>query len=129
MNGEQWKKIELLFHRAVELPVAERSRFLDCSCADDAELRRHLELLIAQAEKKADSFQQEFDAAVSGLLLDKNDRLMPSQKIGHYEIFSLLGAGGMGEVYIIAVYLAKPASRSRLVQKMRGAFDPQEFRR
>ena len=50
------KRVETLFHRAFELPPADRPTFLAVECGDDAELRGRVErLLAAHAELGAGS--------------------------------------------------------------------------
>jgi non-specific serine/threonine protein kinase/serine/threonine-protein kinase len=46
MSQERWAQIEDIFHAALELPVHERSDFLNTSCAGDPELRREVEALL-----------------------------------------------------------------------------------
>ncbi len=43
MSHETWKKLEALFEKAVDLPVGERSAFLDAECGEDAELPQKAE--------------------------------------------------------------------------------------
>ena len=53
MNPDRWAKIDQLLDDAMELPLAERSAFLNQACGKDDELRREVESLLA-AHQKAD---------------------------------------------------------------------------
>ncbi len=55
MKPERWKKIETLYHAALEQEDEDRSRFLDRETADDEKLRREVESLLAY-DKKAERF-------------------------------------------------------------------------
>jgi serine/threonine protein kinase len=66
-----------------------RAAFLDQACDGDSPLRREVESLLAADDQARSSFLQ----SPPLLHLGKGVRL------GDYEIQSLLGAGGMGEVY------------------------------
>ncbi|HSE37659.1 MAG TPA: protein kinase, partial [Blastocatellia bacterium] len=98
MTPERYQQIGKLLEAALGMEPEERAVFLDAACAGDEELRREVESLIASDEQAA-SF-------IAGGALDMAAGLMGStqlevaRKIGHYEIISLLGAGGMGEVYL-----------------------------
>ncbi len=108
MSPEQWKKIDELLDAALDLPPERHSAFLDEACDGDADLRRELESLLA-AHQKAGSFIETTPAKglTSALDFDKASAsvaatavgTMVGQKLGHYQLVSLLGAGGMGEVY------------------------------
>ena len=55
MNQELWRKVEDLFHAALERTPEARQTFLDESCGADTDLRRQVELLLAR-EARAGSF-------------------------------------------------------------------------
>jgi eukaryotic-like serine/threonine-protein kinase len=99
MNSDRKQQITSIFHSAIEREGTERRAFLDGACANDAELRNEVDQLIA-AHAKAGSFidQPEY-ASGAGLLNDGDGRAFEGRTIGPYKVVSLLGAGGMGEVY------------------------------
>ena len=47
--NEQWEKIERLYHAARELDRDQQARFLDEACRSDAEMRRQIAELEAEA--------------------------------------------------------------------------------
>ena len=55
MNQEVWRKVEELFHAALECAPEARPRFLDRACGGDTDLRRQVELVLAK-EVQAGSF-------------------------------------------------------------------------
>ncbi len=55
MKPDRWKKIETLYHAALEQESPERSGFLDRETEDDDELRREVESLLAY-DQKAERF-------------------------------------------------------------------------
>jgi eukaryotic-like serine/threonine-protein kinase len=101
MTPERWKKIEQLCNAALERDTSQRGAFLLQACGGDDELRREVESLLAQ-EKPADRFLESSDAEKAVKLAkgrgDGGERLI-GKRLGSYQIVSLLGAGGMGEVY------------------------------
>ena len=102
MNPERWTRIDSIFHEVRERPPADRAAFLKTACREDANLRREIESLLAEAEKTDESFQEQFSAAASDALKAGGRRFSPGQEIGHYEVLSLLGVGGFGEVYKVS---------------------------
>lgn len=106
MNPDRWKQIDELFDAVLDAPEAERENFLSEKCGGDEELRREiLSLLEAQKESEKNFLQKSaMNIAAKNLADDNNTSYFQphflNQTIGTYKIESLLGAGGMGEVYL-----------------------------
>jgi eukaryotic-like serine/threonine-protein kinase len=97
VNPELWRRAEELFHAALERPPEERRAFLDAACGEDSELRRLVETLVSKDEH-AGAFLEE--SAPADLTDARGARAsLVGRHYGPYHITSLLGAGGMGEVY------------------------------
>jgi serine/threonine protein kinase len=99
MTPEEWQRVRPILESALELAPASRPAFLDRACAD-AFVRREVESLIASHELRSSFLES---PAVAQVVLDQNTASAivwtAGMKLGPYEIQSLLGAGGMGEVY------------------------------
>ncbi|MGH9846701.1 MAG: protein kinase domain-containing protein, partial [Blastocatellia bacterium] len=99
MTPERWQQIERLYHDALELAPEHRLAFLDRVCAGDDELRREIESLLASHDQAASFIEAPPDDVVAGMMAEEQAHSMIGRTLGHYQIQSLLGAGGMGEVY------------------------------
>ena len=99
MKAERWQQIEQLYQKARELEPKARLEFLKQACGDDDELRQELESLLA-SDPKAGSFLERptVETVATGVPEDLA-RSLVGRQLGWYEILSLLGVGGMGEVY------------------------------
>src|SRR5579864_5314349 len=97
MNPDRWRQIEQLYHSVLRQETAQRAAFLDEACAGDHELRREVGSLL---DRSTADFPEEsvLDLTASIPAIDQGC-LLPGRQIGPYEILSLLGMGGMGEVY------------------------------
>ena len=108
MNDEarRWSRVKQVFQDALERPDADRGPFLSAVCGDDRELQSEVESLLV-AHAAAGSFAQgpaieALPPSAAAALRDgawADQRLRTGDRIGHYEILSALGKGGMGEVY------------------------------
>ena len=98
MTPERWSEVERLYHAARGRPAGQREVFLAEACAGDAELRREVESLLDQAS--GERFLREPAVAVSAQTINQPDgSMLTGRRMGAYQIQSMLGAGGMGEVY------------------------------
>lgn len=94
MNAKaEWEEIERLFHEAVELPPGERAVLL--ATASDA-VRLEVESLL-KAEDTA--FFTAPAHLAADLLEAQPGALTAGERVGRYEVESLVATGGMGEVY------------------------------
>ena len=99
MSSDRWRQVEDLCHAALAYHGEERRAFLANACQGDEGLRREVESLLAQ-ESSAEGFMSVPAAALAGSAgLDQPGRTLIGARLGSYTIRSLLGVGGMGEVY------------------------------
>ena len=98
MHQERWRRIDELFHSALELDGHRRAAFLEESCSGDSELRMQEERLLIHYN---DSFLEE--PALELAAQERRDRAqLPATEgelVAHYRVGAKLGSGGMGVVY------------------------------
>jgi serine/threonine protein kinase len=100
MTPERWRQIEQLYHAALERTAEERAAFLATACAGDEALLGEVRSLLASHDQAASFIEKSPEDIVAGMLADEQARSMIGRTLGHYQLSSLLGAGGMGEVYL-----------------------------
>jgi eukaryotic-like serine/threonine-protein kinase len=91
MSPKHWKEIKEKLDAALDLEPDERAAYLDKVASGNPELRHELESLIAAHQRAGGDFLR--PSALSHLTLEKGT------KLGDHEVLTLLGSGGMGEVY------------------------------
>jgi TolB-like protein/Tfp pilus assembly protein PilF len=100
MTPERWQKVEQLYHAALEREEGRRAAYVYEVCAGDEALRREVESLLAQ-ESQAEQFLETpaLEIVAKDLADHQSQSSLVGRQLGTYKILSILGAGGMGEVY------------------------------
>ena len=100
MTPERYQKIGELFDRALDLPPEERGAWLEQVCSGDAGLHDEVNNLLANYSQAEDFLSRPALNVAASILARQEHPSLLNQKVSHYQIQSLLGAGGMGEVYL-----------------------------
>jgi serine/threonine protein kinase len=96
---DHWTTVKRIHQSALDIDPSERAAFVDESCGGDEALRGEvLELLRYAAE--AETFLERPAVDIAPEPGESHEESLVGRTISHYQVLSLLGAGGMGEVYL-----------------------------
>jgi serine/threonine protein kinase len=97
---DRWTQVKRIHQLALEKHPSERALFVDESCGTDETLRREVQSLLAcatEAESFLDRPAVDIAPKTPG---EAHETTLVGRTVSHYQVLSLLGAGGMGEVYL-----------------------------
>lgn len=117
-----------MLSQALELDTGPRRSFLDSACANDAELRAEIDLLLDQQVDTGDDVIEQCASDAAARLRFNEDTTKEGTRIGPYRILRELGHGGMGAVYLaerddehyrqqVAIKLIKPGLGGEAIRK------------
>jgi serine/threonine-protein kinase len=95
---EYWRRVEELYHAALEHPASERDGFLRHACGDDVTLQEEVAALLLAA-MESEHFLEPSGPTPSIESTHTSSHSWIGRTVGPYRITTLIGAGGMGEVY------------------------------
>lgn len=94
---EHWAQVDRLLDRVLALPPTDRAAFVEQQTTDDPRLRDEVLALLDELNTRGDLLDRPALSAVSHRAPAAD--LQAGHRIGAYRVLSLLGRGGMGEVY------------------------------
>ncbi|HTM26721.1 MAG TPA: serine/threonine-protein kinase, partial [Vicinamibacterales bacterium] len=134
MASDRWRQIEDLCHAALARRVEERRSFLTQACHGDEALIREVESLLDQESSAEDFMNVPAAALAESAAVARSRSALVGARFGPYTIRSVLGVGGMGEVYrahdgtlgrdvaikvLSSAFTAEPERRARFEREAR----------
>jgi eukaryotic-like serine/threonine-protein kinase len=97
LDPETWQRVKTLVDACLDIPLADRARYLRENCTDAAVRAEVLSLL--EAYEESDRFLDDARAIASDAAAIVNADARDQQQIGPYKLIEEIGRGGMGTVY------------------------------
>ncbi|HXA65025.1 MAG TPA: protein kinase [Bryobacteraceae bacterium] len=99
MTPQRYQRVIELFQAASDWGPDARPALLAEACAGDDDLRREVEAMLAADARSGGFLDQPADDFAAAAIAARETGSLIGHRVSHYEVISVLGAGGMGEVY------------------------------
>src|SRR5687767_609606 len=99
MTDDRWRRLEGLYHGALDRPDAERASWLATTCDGDDDLLAEVEALLRYDEAATDFLEGSALVAAAATLARDRSSDLPGRRLDAYELMTHIGSGGMGDVY------------------------------
>src|SRR5215472_2188759 len=97
---DHWTAVKRIHQSALDVDSSDRAAFLDKSCGGDEALRREVESLLTYAAEAELFLERPAADITTAPSSEPHETTLVGRTVSHYQVLSLLGAGGMGEVYL-----------------------------
>jgi len=100
MTPERYQQIDRIFQAALALDPQRRRAYLEEACGADQKLRDEVKSLITSDEEGLSFIDEPAFTMAARVLASDEPAFAAGTHIDRYKVISLLGSGGMGEVYL-----------------------------
>src|SRR5262245_40243324 len=97
---DHWTTVKRIHQSALDIDPSERAAFVDESCGGDEALRREVHSLLTYATDAESFLERPAVEIATAPSREPHETTLVGRTVSYYQVLSLLGAGGMGEVYL-----------------------------
>ena len=99
LTAARWERIQSLFQSTAEIDPADRARWLNAECGDDAQLFADVTAMVEE-DAACRSMLDRDRADLASQVLGGSPPELDAARFGPYRLVRLLGEGGAGVVYL-----------------------------
>ena len=100
MNTARWPEIDRIIQAALDKPPDEREGFVDAESRGDTGLRDEVRSLLVRYENDSREIATVVGSISTLHNLNRQPELPAGHRLAKYQIISMVGRGGMGDVYL-----------------------------